>query len=88
MSTKNKTEETVVKTEDTREPDQFSTGQSAGISMKFTDAELKTLSNGILSLIEKTTQAKALIPDEKVHMVIDGYCTKLQALNTRVCRCV
>ena len=55
--------------------------------MEFTMTELETLSSGILSLIEKTMQAKRLVPDGKVHTSIDEYCTKLQALNTRICYC-
>ena len=57
------------------------------ISMEFTMAELEMPSYGILSLIEKTTQAKMLVPDGKVHTSIDEFYTKLQALNTRICRC-
>ena len=55
--------------------------------MEFTMAELEMPSYGILSLIEKTTQAKMLVPDGKVHTSIDEFYTKLQALNTRICRC-
>lgn len=67
---------------------QFNAEQPAVISMEFNMAELETLSDGILSLIEKTARAKALVHDEKVHTSIDGYCTKLQVLNTRICRCM
>lgn len=56
------------------------------ISMEFTMAELEMPSYGILSLIEKTTQAKMLVPDGKVHTSIDEFYTNLQALNTRICR--
>lgn len=62
-------------------------GQMAHLTMAFTETELETLGNGILSLIEKTGQAKAFVPDEKVHMTIDEYCTRLQALNNKICRC-
>lgn len=80
MSIKSKTEETITS-------GQFNAEQPAVISMEFNMAELETLSNGILSLIEKTMQAKMLVPDEKVHTSIDEYYAKLQALNTRICRC-
>ena len=75
MSIKNKTESTMAS-------GQLNAEEPAVISMEFTMAELE-----MLSLIEKTTQAKMLVPDGKVHMFIDEYYTKLQALNTRICHC-
>lgn len=75
------------KTEGIRTSGQLNAEQPTVISMDFTMAELETLSSGILSLIEKTTQAKMLVPDGKVHTSIDEYCTKLQDLNTRICHC-
>ena len=80
MSIKNKTESTMAS-------GQLNAEELKVISMEFTMAELEMLSSGILSLIEKTTQAKMLVPDGKVHMFIDEYYTKLQALNTRICHC-
>lgn len=69
------------KTEGIRTSGQLNTEQPTVISMDFTMAELEAPSYGILSLIEKTTQAKILVPDGKVHTSIDEYCTKLQDLN-------
>ena len=82
------TEETLMKAKETKETDQSNTEQTAAISMEFTEEELETLSSGILSLIEKTMQARALIPDMRVHMMLDQYYTELQALNNKVCRCM
>lgn len=87
MSIKNKMEVTTAKTDAARKPGRQNPEQPADINMEFTEAELAALSNGILSLIEKTAQARILIPDEKVHMAIDEYYTKLQALNTKICCC-
>lgn len=75
------------KTEGTRASGQLNMEDPTVISMEFTMTELEAPSYGILSLIEKTTQAKMLIPDGKVHTSIDEYYTKLQALNTRICHC-
>lgn len=75
------------KMESTRASGQLNAENPAVISMEFTMTELETLSSGILSLIKKTTQAKMLVPDEKVHTSIDEYCTKLQAFNTKICHC-
>lgn len=75
------------KTESTRAFGQLNMEDPAVISMEFTMPEPETISSGILSLIERTTQAKMLVPDGKVHTSIDEYCTKLQALNTRICHC-
>lgn len=77
-----------MKAKRTREPNQSNMEQAETISMEFTEEELTTLSDGILSLIEKTGQVKALIPDTGVHMTLDEYCTKLQALNRKICRCI
>ena len=77
-----------MKTKQTKETDQSNTEQTAAISMEFTEEELETLGSGILSLIEKTMQARALIPDMRVHMMLDQYYTELQALNNKVCRCM
>lgn len=73
-------------TEGTRASGQLNMEDPAVINMEFTMTELETLSSGILSLIEKTTQAKMLVPDGKVHTSIDEYCTKLQDLNTSIIR--
>ncbi|MDE7266657.1 MAG: hypothetical protein K2N89_04240 [Lachnospiraceae bacterium] len=77
-----------MKAKETKETNQSNTEQTAAISMEFTEEELETLSSGILSLIEKTIQARALIPDMRVHMMLDQYYTELQALNKKVCRCM
>ena len=77
-----------MKSKETKETDQSNTEQTATISMEFTEEELEMLSSGILSLIEKTMQARALIPDMRVHMMLDQYYTELQALNNKVCRCM
>lgn len=71
-----------------REPNQSNIEQTAFISMKFTKEELETLSNGILSLIERNEQARALVSDIRVHMMLDAYYGELQALNHKVCRCI
>lgn len=77
-----------MKSEEIKEPNQTSAEQTAVISMEFTEQELETLSNGLLSLIERTGQARALIPDMGIHMMLDEYYTQLQALNRKVCRCI
>lgn len=77
-----------MKAEEIKEPNQANAEQTAVISMEFTEQELETLSNGLLSLIERTGQAKALTPDMRIHMMLDEYYTELQALNRKVCRCI
>lgn len=80
MSIKNKTESTM-------SSGQLNAEDPAVISVEFAMTELETPSYGILSLIEKTTQAKMLVPNGKVHTSIDEYYSKLQTLNTRICHC-
>ena len=75
------------KTESTMASGQLNAEELKVNSMEFTMTELETLSSGILSMIEKTMQAKRLVSDGKVHTSIDEYCTKLHALNIRICYC-
>ena len=75
------------KTESTMASGQLNAEELKVISMEFTMTELETLSSGILSMIEKTMPANRLVSDRKVHTSIDEYCTKLHALNIRICYC-
>ncbi len=51
----------------------------------FTEVEKYYLSEGILALIQKATDAKMLVWDTKTHRAIDSYIENLQALNTKIC---
>ena len=81
-------EETSMEVKRTRELNQSNMEQAETISMEFTEEELTTLNDGILPLIEKTGQARALVPDTEAHMTLHVYCTKLQALKRKICRCM
>lgn len=51
----------------------------------FTEVEKYYLSEGIIALIQKATDAKMLVYDQKTHEAIDSYVEKLQKLNTKIC---
>ena len=51
----------------------------------FTEVEKYYLSEGILALIQKATDAKMLVWDTKTHRAIDSYIEKLQRLNRKIC---
>ena len=77
-----------MKAKETKEPNQTNAERTAVINMQFTEEELGTLSNGILSLIEKGEQARTLVSEMRVHMMLDAYYAELQALNSKVCCCI
>lgn len=53
--------------------------------MNFTNQELSTISNAIITLIHNATTAKALLANEDTRAYIDKEIDRLVALNVKVC---
>lgn len=51
----------------------------------FNYEDLATMSDGIIALIDKASQAQKLVCDNKSHEAIEEYITRLKGLNTRIC---
>lgn len=53
--------------------------------MNFTNQELSTISNAIITLIHNAATAKALLANEDTRAYIDKEIDRLVALNVKVC---
>lgn len=51
----------------------------------FSYEDLATMSDGIIALIDKASQAQKLVQDDKSQEAIKEYITRLQGLNTKIC---